>query len=118
MPSAELLQWLSLITMTLPDAPEVGLEAASNHALLKLMRRLLQWLALTLLGKPSPRLWKNEFLSQSAPSPMVCAGARLIHLDSILKLLQKLDDSRLGPSTLASLLHKRMPDALNIALEP
>ena len=118
MPSAELLQWLSLITMTLPDAPEVALEAASNHALLKLMRRLLQWLALTLLGKPSPRLWKNEFLSQSAPSPMVCAGARLIHLDSILKLLQKLDDSRLGQSTLASLLHKRTPDALNIASEP
>ena len=45
-----------------------------------------------------------------------CAGA--IHLDNILKLLQTLDGSRLGQSTLAFLLHRRMPDALNIALEP
>ena len=118
MPLAELLQWLSLIAMTLPVAPEVALEAASNHALLKLMQKLLQWLVLTLLGTPFPHSLRNGFLIQNVPSPMVCACAGAIPLDNTLKLLQKLDGSRLGLSTLAFLLHKHMPDALNIALEP
>ena len=88
MPLAELLQWLSSNAMTLPVAPEVALEAASNHALLKLMQKLLQWLVLTLLDMQFPHSWRDVFLIQNAPSPMVCACAGAIHLDNILKLLQ------------------------------
>ena len=88
MPLAELLQWLSSNAMTLHVVPEVALEVASNHALSRWMQKLLQWLVLALLDTQLPHSWRNVFLIQNVPNPMVYACAGPIHLDNILKLLQ------------------------------